>query len=241
MKAFMYTLYLKTKLDIKSMEILMSYYLVPLVFFGIMGAVFTSIMPDAKHTIIATMTIFSITMGALIGTPGSIIDYFKNDTRKSFKSAGIPMEAIVVATIVSGFVNLSVTAAIIYFVSPLVFAATRPENLGVYISGFFLLLLSTILIGTILGLYAKTSSKLSMYSQIVFLPSLMFSGIMFPSSMLPKPLQYLGLLFPATHGMKILSGEALVSSNYLVLLFFIVASGIIIKLRLQKLRYEDAR
>jgi len=30
MKAFMYTLYLKTKLDIQSAEILVTYYLVPL-------------------------------------------------------------------------------------------------------------------------------------------------------------------------------------------------------------------
>lgn len=241
MKAFMYTLYLKTKLDIRSTEILVTYYLVPLIFFGIMGAVFTSIMPDSKYTIIASMTIFSITMGALIGTPGSIIDYFRNDMRKSFKSAGIPMGAIVTASVISGFVNLLVISAIIFIVSPLAFDASIPANMNVYLTGFFLFLVSTLLVGIILGLYAKTSSKLAMYSQLVFLPSMMLSGIMFPSNMLPKPLEYLGLIFPATHGMKILTAETFVLDNYLVLLIFIFVASIIIILRLRNLRYEDAR
>jgi len=241
MKAFIYTLYLKTKLDIKSTEILITYYLVPLLFFGIMGTVFTSTMPDAKHTIIASMTIFSITMGALIGTPGSITDYFKNDMRKSLKSAGVPLGAIVISSIISGFINLIITSAIIYIISPLAFDATRPENMIVYMTGFLLFLLSTLLIGIILGLYAKTSSKLIIYSQLVFLPSMMFSGIMFPSTMLPKALEYLGLIFPATHGMKILSADTFIIEHYLVPLLFIVAGSIIIKLRLRYLRYEDAR
>lgn len=241
MKAFMYTLYLQTKLDIKSAEILITYYLVPLIFFGIMGAVFTSIMPEAKHTIIATMTIFSITMGALIGTPGSIFEYFKNDMRKTFKSAGIPMGVIVISSVTSGFVNLVIVSGIIYFVSLVAFDATEPKNMMVFITGFLLFLMATLLIGILLGLYAKTSSKLTMYSQIVFLPSMMLSGIMFPADMLPKPLESLGLILPATHGMKIVSSDTFMIEHYLVLLLFIISAGIVINMRLRRLRYEDAR
>jgi len=59
--------------------------------------------------------------------------------------------------------------------------------------------------------------------------------------MLPKPLEYLGLIFPATLGMKILTAETFVLDNYLVLLIFIFVASIIIILRLRNLRYEDAR
>jgi ABC-2 type transport system permease protein len=241
MKAFIYTLYLKTKLDIKSTDILITYYLVPLIFFGIMGTVFTSIMPEVKHTIIATMTIFSVTMGALIGTPGSIADYFRNDMRKSFKSAGIPMGTIIISSILSGFVNLVVVSVAVFLISPLAFDAKTPENMVVYITGYILFLIATLLIGILLGLYAKTPSKLPMYSQIVFLPSIMLSGIMFPADMLPKPLEYLGLIFPATHGMKLLSSNDFKTNHCVVLLIFIIAGSIIIQLRLRRLRYEDAR
>lgn len=241
MQAFVYTLYLKTKLDLKSAEILITYYLVPLIFFGVMGAVFTSIMPEAKHTIIASMTIFSITMGALIGTPGSIIDYFQDDLRKSFKSAGISMGAIIGSSIISGFVNLLIVSMVIFLIAPMVFDAIRPAHMPAYIIGFSLFLMATLVIGIILGLYAKNSSKLTMYSQVVFLPSMLLSGIMFPVDMLPQPLAYVGLVFPATHGMKVLSADTFVMQHYLVLLGFIVAGSIVIKLRLHRLRYEDSK
>jgi ABC-2 type transport system permease protein len=241
MKAFIHTLYLKTKLDIKSAEIFITYYLVPLLFFGIMGTVFTSTMPEAKYTIIPTMTIFSITMGALIGTPGAIMHYFGNDMRKSFKSAGIPLGALVSSSIVSGFLNLTAVSAIIHTVSPLAFNATEPDNTIIYLSGFLLFLTATLLIGIILGLFAKNSAKLTVYSQLVFLPSMMLSGIMFPADMLPKPLEYIGLILPATHGMKILSSDTFIIENFLVLIMFILASSIVITLKLRHLRYEDAK
>lgn len=241
MKAFLYTLYLKTKLDIKSTEILITYYLVPLIFFGVMGAVFTSVMPDAKHTIIASMTIFTITMGGVIGTSGSVIGYFNNDMRKSFKSAGIPMGVIVVASIISGFVNMVIVSTIIYVVSPLAFNATRPINITIYLSGFILFLLATLLVGVILGLFAKSTSKLTIYTQIVFLPSMMLSGIMFPSNMLPKPLQYIGYVLPATHGMKILSSDTFNVAHYIVLIVFIMIGVSVILLRLRRLRFEDSK
>lgn len=241
MKAFIYTLYLKTKLDIKSTQILTVYYLVPIIFFMVMGAVFTSVMPESKNTIIESMTIFSITMGAIIGTPASIIDYFKNDLRKSFKSAGIPMGVIAIAGIISGFVNLIIVSIVIFAVSPAAFDAAIPENMPVYISGFILFLTATLLIGILIGLYAKTSSQLTIYSQIVFLPSVILSGIMFPADMLPTPLQYAGLILPATHGMKILSSDIFDIENYLVLSAFILVCGFVIYLRLRRLRYEDAR
>lgn len=241
MKAFLYTFYLKTKLDIKSADILITNYLVPLLFFGVMGAVFTSIMPEYKSTLIASMIIFSVTMGALIGIPGSIMEYFQNDLRKSFKSAGIPLDVLAASSFISGFLNLSVVSSIIYVVSPIAFDATIPENTGLFLVGFAAFLTATLLFGILLGLYAKSTSQLTMFSQVVFLPSMMLSGIMFPVEMLPGPLQYVGHLFPATHGMKILSTGNLETGNLVILSAFIVVLAALIKLRINRLKKEDAR
>ncbi len=241
MKAFLYTLYLKTKLDLKSMDILITNYLVPLLFFGVMGAVFTSIMPESRTTLIPSMVIFSVTMGSLIGIPGSIMEYSQNDLRKSFKSAGIPMDAIVASSFISGFLNLSVVSCIIYFVSPLAFKSVVPENIWLFITGFSVFLTATLLLGILLGLYAKNSSKLTMYAQLIFLPSMMLSGIMFPADMLPKILEYAGYLLPATHGMNLLSSQALETNHFLVLSMSAIVLLVLIKLRLNRLKREDAR
>ena len=71
MKAFLYGIALQWKLDIRSKTLLITCYIVPLLFFGVMGSIFTSVMPDSKETLIQSMTIFGVTMGALIGVPPS--------------------------------------------------------------------------------------------------------------------------------------------------------------------------
>jgi ABC-2 type transport system permease protein len=38
---------------------------------------------------------------------------------------------------------------------------------------------------------------------------IMFSGIMFPAELLPKPMRYLGEILPATQGLKLFTGEGL--------------------------------
>ena len=50
-------------------------------------------------------------------------------------------------------------------------------------------------IGSILGLAVKNQAKLSMVSQLVFLPSIMLSGIMFPANLLPEAFEAAGKVF----------------------------------------------
>ena len=61
----------------------------------------------------------------------------------------------------------------------------------------------------------------AMAAQLVFLPSIMLSGIMFPAEMLPGVLQTLGRLFPGTWGFLLLQNGGLRLQNlwYLLLVF----------------------
>jgi len=238
MKSYLFTLYLKTKLDLKSAEILITYYAVPLLFFLVMGAVFTSTMPEAKETLIASMAIFAVTMGALIGTPSGILEYMGTDLRKTFKSVGIPLHTIISTTVISGLVNLSVMSVVIFIIAPMAYDATRPQNLGVFILGLIAFTLTTLLIGILIGLYGKTTSQVTMLSQVIFLPSMMLSGIMFPLEMLPTPLEYAGMILPATHGMKILSGNPLEVSSLLIILGMILGATGLIAYKLEKLKMD---
>lgn len=66
MKAFLYGVALQWKLDIRSKTLLITCYIVPLLFFAVMGGIFTSINPEAKSTLIQSMTVMGVSMGALI-------------------------------------------------------------------------------------------------------------------------------------------------------------------------------
>ena len=76
MGAFLYGIYLQWKLDIRSKTLLITCYIVPLLFFAIMGGIFTSVMPEARYTLIQSMTVFGVTMGALIGLPPSLVEIY---------------------------------------------------------------------------------------------------------------------------------------------------------------------
>lgn len=72
MKGFCYAAALQFRLDIRSKALFITCYLVPLVFFGLMGGIFTSLDPNAKTTLLPSMTVMGVSMGALIGLPPTL-------------------------------------------------------------------------------------------------------------------------------------------------------------------------
>ena len=46
MNSYLYSLVLQWKLDIRSKSLLVTFYIVPLIFFLIMGGIFTSVIPE---------------------------------------------------------------------------------------------------------------------------------------------------------------------------------------------------
>lgn len=48
----------------------------------IMSGIFTSLMPDAKLTLIQSMTIMGVSMGALIGVPPSMVEIYSTNIKK---------------------------------------------------------------------------------------------------------------------------------------------------------------
>ena len=72
MRGFLYGVYLQWKLDIRSKTMLITCYLVPLLFFAMMGGIFSATLPE--RALIPYMTVFGVTMGALIGLPPSLVE-----------------------------------------------------------------------------------------------------------------------------------------------------------------------
>lgn len=231
MKAFMKHIWLQFKMDFREKNMLMTFYLVPLVFYAVMGAVFSSINPQAKETLAATMSIFAATMGAVLGIPTPILKMREAGTLRAYHVNGIPGPAILLSHGLSAFFHLCIVTAIITFSAPLFFGAARPDNYLVFTGILMLMICASIAIGLFIGVMAKNSTTSIMLSQLVFLPSLLLGGLMFPATMLPEPLLYLGRVLPATHAMQALSGLAYhLTPNIepLIALFVMVAITVII-------------
>ena len=106
MGAFIYGVSLQWKLDIRSKTLLITCYIVPLLFFGIMGGIFTSVIPGAGDTLIQSMTVFGVTMGALIGLPPSLVEIYGSDIKKVYLANGVPLYPGIALANISAFIHL---------------------------------------------------------------------------------------------------------------------------------------
>ena len=202
MSAFLYGISLQWKLDIRSKTLLLTCYIVPLLFFAVMGGIFTSVMPEARYTLIQSMTVFGVTMGALIGLPPSLVEIYSSDIKKVYLANGVPLYLGLVLTNISAYIHLFIMSIIIYIAAPLAFNAEIPENPALYFASLAVFIAVSLGIASIIGLAVKDQAKTSMVSIIIFLPSIMLSGIMFPIELLPKAFEMVGKLFPAAWGFK---------------------------------------
>lgn len=177
----------------------------PLLFFVIMGGIFTSVMPEARDTLIQSMTVFGVTMGALIGLPPSLVEIYSSDIKKVYKANGVPLYLGLALTNISAYIHLFLMSIILYIAAPLIFQAEIPQNPGSYFISLAVFIAVSLSIASIIGLAVKDQAKTSMFSIIVFLPSTMLSGIMFPVELLPKAFETTGKLFPASWGYELMT------------------------------------
>ena len=222
MGAFLYGISLQWKLDIRSKALLITCYIVPLLFFAIMGGIFTSVMPEARYTLIQSMTVFGVTMGALIGLPPSLVEIYSSDIKKVYKANGVPLYLGLVLTNISAYIHLFIMSIILYIAAPLAFNAEIPENPMLYFASLAIFIAVSLSIASIIGLAVKDQAKTSMVSIIIFLPSIMLSGIMFPIELLPKAFEMVGKIFPASWGYKVMADSTFQLVNLLPLVVILI-------------------
>jgi len=227
MNAFSKHLLVQFKMDIREHGTLLTYYLVPLVFYLVMGAVFSSINPLAKQTLSATMVIFAITMGAVLGIPAPIVKMRESGVLRAYRVCGIPGWAVLLIHAFSAFLHLLAVSIIIIITAPLFFGASYPQSFPGYFLTLFILLFTSIALGLLIGVVARGQSVATMLSQLIFLPTMMLSGIMFPASMLPAALRVFGHILPATYIMQSFSGLAFrLPTDVDTTLALLIATGI---------------
>lgn len=236
MKALLYGIGLQFKLDIRSKSMLITCYLVPIVFFLFMSGIFTSIDANATKTLISSMTVFTITMSALMGLPPALAEIYGTDVKKVYKANGAPLWFGVISQFISSFIHTFIVCLIIFAVSPLIFKAELPNDLLWYFLSLITLLAVTLAIGCIIGLLFKQQAKLTMIAMIIFLPSIMLSGIMFPSDMLPQFMQYVAYAFPATIAFKAMTSFKIWYLTVLLAIFAVLCGVIVLLLKIKTKR-----
>lgn len=238
MSAFLYGVALQWKLDIRSKSLLITCYVVPLLFFAVMGGIFTSINPAAKDTLIQSMTVLGVSTGALVGLPPSLVEIYGSDIKKVYKANGVPLYLGLVSMFLSAFIHLLIMCTIIYIVAPIAFDAAPPANLALYFGSLAIFIAVSLSIGCVLGLSVRNQAKLTMISQMIFLPSIMLSGIMFPVDLLPGFFKIVGKIFSATWGYKLMTDNSFYFGSLWPLAVILSAAVLLCVFLLKRLQSE---
>lgn len=218
MKAFITGLFIQFRGDLRDKGVLMVFYLVPLAFFLVMGSIFNLPELNMGDSVITSLTIFSISMSAFLGMPQALVKSRENGVLGAYRVAGIPAWSLPLTTIIISFIHMMIITLIILFTAPLIFGAASPESIPLHLLSMALVILCSEALGTLMSCFVKKQNTLTLVGQCLFMPTVLLSGIMFPSDLLPKAMQVIGNILPATQGMRLLSDGAVHMTALIVLL-----------------------
>lgn len=208
MTAFANHTWIELRSSLRNRQLLFLTYAFPLAFYAMMGLIMTQINPLFTETMIPAMAIFAIMIATLMTLPDPLVTARDAGIFRSYKIHGVPVANILSAPTLTTFVHLLIVTLIILLTATPLFDAPAPVDWG----GFALVTLATVAaftgLGVLLGVVASNSRATLLWAQLIFLPSMLISGLMMPFTMLPPAAQTVARLLPATYAMNAYGGLA---------------------------------
>jgi ABC-2 type transport system permease protein len=194
---------------IRNRTLLMMNYLFPLGFYLLMGFVMPEINPLFLETMIPAMVVFSILAATLLGLPDPLVNAREAGIFRSFKINEVPAISILSIPALTTSLHLAIVTVIITFSAPLLFNAPLPVNWFGYVLTFIVTTFACAGVGVLIGVISSSTRSTVLWSQLIFLPSMLLGGLMLPYSMLPDAVQKVAQLLPSTQAMNAFNGLAM--------------------------------
>ncbi len=208
MTAFANHTWIELRSSLRNRQLLFLTYAFPLVFYAMMGLIMTQINPLFTATMIPAMVIFAVMIATLMTLPDPLVAARDAGILRSYKIHGVPALNILSAPTLTTFLHLAVVTAIILLTATPFFDAPAPGNWG----WFLVVTLATVVaftgLGVLIGVVSSNSRATLLWSQLIFLPSMLIGGLMMPFDFLPPGAQTVARLLPATHAMNAYNGLA---------------------------------
>ncbi len=209
MSAFVSHFSFEFRTGIRNKTLLMMNYLFPLGFFLMMGFIMPGINPMFLETMIPAMVAFAIMAAALLGLPDPLVNARESGIYRSYKINGIPSASILLIPALTTMLHLVIVTVTITLTAPLLFDAPLPASWLGYAVTFAAMASACAGISVLIGVVSSSSRVSVLWSQLVFVPSMMLGGLMLPYSMLPDVAGKVAQLLPATQAMNAFNGLAM--------------------------------
>jgi ABC-2 type transport system permease protein len=209
MNAFTHHFNFEFRSGIRNKQLLLLNYLFPLGFYLMMGFIMPSINPIFRETIIPAMVVFGILSATLLGIPDPLVNARENGVFRSYKINGIPSISILLIPALTSILHLAIVTALITATAPLLFDAPLPINWPNFVLIFIAMAFSCAGLSVLIGVVSPNSRMTVLWSQLIFVPSMLLGGLMLPYSMLPAIAGKIAQLLPATQAMNAFNGLAM--------------------------------
>ena len=209
MSAFTTHFNFEFRTGIRNKTLLLMNYLFPLGFYLMMGFIMPAINPLFRATLIPAMITFAILASTLLGLPDPLVNARESGIFRSYKINGVPAPNILLIPGLTTGLHLAIVALIIIFTAPVLFDAVLPSSGLNFFVTMVALTLACSGIGILIGVVSPSTRMTVLYSQAIFVPSMLLGGLMMPYRMLPEAAQTVAQLLPATHAMNAFNGLAM--------------------------------
>jgi ABC-2 type transport system permease protein len=206
MKAFLSHFFFEFRTGIRNKNLLLLNYLFPLGFYLMMGFIMPSINPPFRENVIPAFVIFGVLSATLLAIPIPLVDAREKGIFRSYKINGIPAISILLIPMLTTFFHLAILTAIITMTAPLLFDAPLPIDWLTYVLVFLVLVFACSTISILIGVISKSSNSTVLWSQVIFVPSIILGGLMIPLDMMPDFAQRIARLLPASHAVNAFNG-----------------------------------
>lgn len=209
MNAFFHHFAFEFRTGIRNKTLLLMNYLLPLGFYLMMGFIMPAINPPFRENLIPAMVVFGILAATLLGIPDPLVNARELGIFRSYKINGVPSFSILLIPALTTALHLVIVAALITFTAPLLFDAPLPIHWLNYAVVFAALVIACTGLSILIGVVSPSSRLTVLWSQLVFIPSMLLGGLMLPYSLLPDIAGKFAQLLPATHAMNAFNGLAM--------------------------------
>lgn len=230
MSAFTNHFLFEFKTGVRNPSAMLMLYLLPLGFYAAMGFIMVEINPGFKELLIPAMIVFAIMSSLILGFPTGVVEAREGGIYRSYKINGIPALSILVIPAISvGFHGL-ITSAIVAVTAGPLFDGAEPENWLALALITLLIVFTFSTLGMLIGVVSSSSRSVVLWSQLIYLPSILLGGMMIPLDLIPEAFQKFSGLLPSTYAMQAFLGLAYQQETVIepvVAILVLLTSGIL--------------
>lgn len=209
MKAFATHFAFEFRTGLRNRDLLLLNYLFPLGFYVMMGVMMGQINPLFIETMVLAMVVFTVLSATILGLPNPLVDARESGIFRSYRINGVPALSILSIPSLTTAFHAMIGSAIITVTAPPLFKGPGPSSWAAFVPLCLLTAFTCAGLGALIGVISSNTRVTILWSQLIYLPSIMLSGMMVPRTLLPAVLNKMGLLLPPTYALHALQGLAL--------------------------------